>query len=101
MNNMWNVILYGLNENQLVETKNNPTESGRYLCTCVRKNMTTEEIERYLQVMQYNAEQKCWHDCDYNTNVFSHNILAWTDVIEPCDFDNFELLPGGYLVEKK
>lgn len=101
MKNMWNVILYGLKENKLIESRNNPKESGRYLCTCVRKVIGSEKIERYLQVMQYNAEHKCWHDCDYNINVLSHNILAWTDEIKVCDFENFELLPGGYLIEKE
>lgn len=36
MNDIWNVILYKLDGNTLISSENNPTESGRYLCTCVQ-----------------------------------------------------------------
>lgn len=99
MKNIWNVILYKLNENQLVSPKNNPTKSGRYLCTCVRK-LDTGEIVRYLQIMEYNVKKNYWHDLG-NSSGISHNILAWTDKVSPCDFENYDYSVGGYFVEKQ
>lgn len=98
MNNIWNVILYKLDGNTLINSENNPTESGRYLCTCVRK-LPEEELQRYLQVMEYDASRNYWHDCG-NKSGISHNILAWTDKIKPCDFADFDYIAGGYFVEK-
>ena len=88
MNDIWNVVLYKLNGNTLISSKNNPTKSGRYLCTCVQM-WQGEEQKRYLQVMEYDASKNHWHDCG-NESGISHNILAWTDKIIPCDFTDFD-----------
>ena len=99
MENIWNVILHKLDGNQLVSPENNPTESGRYLCTCVQK-WNGEEVARYLQIMEYDVKKNHWHDCG-NPSGISHSILAWTDKIKPCEFTDYEYLVGGYFVEKQ
>ena len=48
MNDIWNVVLYKLNGNTLISSKNNPTKSGRYLCTCVQM-WQGEEQKRYIK----------------------------------------------------
>lgn len=35
MDNIWNVVLQMLDGNTIVGSDNNPSESGKYLCTCV------------------------------------------------------------------
>lgn len=98
MDNIWNIILYKQNDDkQLVKPKNNPKESGKYLCTCVNI-YADEEAARYLQIMEYDAVKDYWHDCGHPTGI-SHNILAWTDKIKPCDFTNYNYIIGGYFVE--
>ena len=98
MNDIWNVVLYKLNGNTLISSKNNPTKSGRYLCTCIQM-WQREEQKRYLQVMEYDASKNHWHDCG-NESGISHNILAWTDKIIPCDFTDFDYIAGGCFVER-
>lgn len=98
MDNIWNVILYELDGNKLIEPKNNPLKSGKYLCTCVNF-WHNEEVARYLQIMYYDASKKYWHDCE-NSNGISHNIIAWTDKIPVCDFDDCRYLAGGYFIKK-
>lgn len=95
---MWNITLHTLDENNLVKPKNNPLKSGKYLCTCVNF-WNGEEVARYLQVMYYDASKKYWHDSE-NARSISHNILAWTDKIEPCAFTDFNYLIGGHFVKK-
>ena len=97
MNNIWNVILSSIEDNKIKPSKNNPKVSGKYLCTCVL--MWQGEKHKYLQMMEYNADKNYWHDCG-NKNGISHNILAWTDNIKPCEFDDFEYIAGGYFIEK-
>ena len=99
MDNIWNVILHKLDNNNVARPTNNPVETGNYLCTCVHF-FNGKEIVRYLQVMHYNSEKNCWHDCN-NVSGISHNILAWTDKIKPCDFTDYDYLVGGYFVEKQ
>ena len=99
MNDIWNIILYKEDDDKLVRSNNNPKNSGTYLCTCVNF-WQGKEVSRYLQMMHYNAEKNHWHDCG-NASGISHNILAWTDKINPCDFTNFEYSIGGYFIEKK
>lgn len=99
MNDIWNIILHKLDGNTLVSPENNPTESGRYLCTCI-KRWQGEEVARYLQIMEYDAPNHHWHDCG-NASGISHNILAWTDKIQPCEFTDYDYLIGGYFVEKR
>lgn len=99
MGDIWNVILCTLDGNVVVSSTNNPKESGRYLCTCVNF-WQGKEVARYLQMMQYDSKNNCWHDCGYPSGI-SHTILAWTDKITPCDFVDFDYMAGGYLMEKK
>ena len=94
MDNIWNVLLCKLDGNKVLNPTNNPTESGRYLCTCVRM-FGKDEVARYLKVMEYDANNKHWHDIG-NPSGLSHNILAWTDKIQPCDFCDYCYLAGGY-----
>lgn len=94
---IWNVILHQLHDNQLQEPVNNPAHSGRYLCTCVQ-TWNGEEVARYLQVMEYDAEKKYWHDCG-NKHGISHHILAWTDQIMPCSYKDYTYLVGGYFLK--
>ena len=96
---IWNVVLYKVDGDRLVRSENNPKESGRYLCTCVRM-WQGEEQGRYLQVMEYDANKNHWHDCG-NKNGISHGILAWTDKVIPCDFKDFDYVAGGCLIEKE
>ena len=95
---MWNLLLHKLNGNELVAPTNNPTKSGRYLCTCVQY-WQGEEISRYLQIMEFDAPNNHWHDCG-NKSGISHNILAWTDKVDVCDFNDFDYICGGYFCEK-
>lgn len=96
--NKWNIILHHLNdENVFVPDDNQPKESGRYLCTCV-SFYDGEETGRYLEILRYDAERKYWHDIG-NPYGISHNILAWTEGIDICDFDNYEKY-GNILIEK-
>ena len=99
MGDIWNVILCTLNGNTIVSSTNNPKESGRYLCTCVRF-LEGKEVSRYLQIMEYDSKKNHWHDCGYPSGI-SHNILAWTDKIIPCDFVDFEYMTGGYFTKQK
>lgn len=95
---MWNVILSRVENNVIKQSENNPTKSGRYVCTCVICR-EKKEYHRYLQMMEYDAKSSHWHDIG-NNNAISHLILAWTDCIEVCDFMDFEYHSGGYLTKK-
>lgn len=96
MNNIWNVALQKVVGNTIVGSDNNPSKSGKYLCTCVSM-WQGEEAARYLQMMYYDKDKNYWHDC--NGHGISHNVLAWTDKIVPCDFTDFCYIPGGVFVE--
>lgn len=96
---IWNISLSETNENNCIVTKNNPTKSGKYLCTCVQ-TYNRKEVSRYLQIMEYDADKTYWHDCG-NKNGISHNILAWTDKIKPCEFSDYEYGSGGLFMEPK
>lgn len=98
---IWNIILHKKDKestNKLITPNNNPTESGRYLCTCVQY-WNDEEIRRYLQIMEYDAKKRNWHDCG-NQSGISHNILAWTNEVPICAFDNYNYIIGGHFIEK-
>lgn len=98
MDNIWTVILHKLDDNKLIVSENNPAKSGEYLCTCVEMWYSGEEARRRLQVMYYEKDGNYWRDCDgYRC---SHNILAWTDKIKPCEFSDYQYIAGGYFVEK-
>lgn len=99
MENIWNIVLYKLDGDKLISPKNNPTKSGRYLCTCVR-NLSDNEVARYLQIMEYNSKTNTWHDCGIKNGI-SHTILAWTDKIMTCDFVDYDFISGGFLIEKE
>ena len=98
MNDIWNIILHEEKNNKISIPINNPKKSGRYLCTCVSFRHG-KEINRYLQIMTFNYEKNHWHDCNTPGGI-SHNILAWTDKIEPCDFTNYNYQIGGYFMKK-
>jgi len=94
---MWNIILSKESENVIYKNiTNQPKESGIYLCTCVRK--IDGKLYRYLRTMEYHKKDNHWTDIGSNSGC-SHNILAWTDEIKPCEVDNFEYIVGE-LVEK-
>lgn len=86
-------------EINLLNQKNNPLKSGKYLCTCVNF-CGDRECARYLQIMYYDKETNDWNDCD-NTHKISHNIIAWTDKISVCDFHDYDYLAGGIFIKKK
>ena len=94
---IWNVLLSTIDNNKIIPSKNNPKVSGKYLCTCVL--MWQGEKHKYLQIMEYDANKNYWHDCG-NKSGISHNILAWTDDIKPCEFDDFEYITGGFFKEE-
>ena len=98
MKDFWNVILHTVADDKVKAPKNNPKKSGNYLCTCIQY-WNGEEVNRYLQVMAYNAEKGFWHDCNHPHGI-SHVILAWTNKVKPCKFQSFDYLAGGILVEK-
>lgn len=50
MNDIWNVVLYKLNGNMLISSKNNPTKSGRYLFKC-GKEKNRNDIYRLWNMM--------------------------------------------------
>lgn len=92
----WNVILNTLEDNKILPSKNNPKESGDYLCTCIQY-FEGKEVKRYLQIMTYNKDKNYWHDLNHEHGI-SHIILAWTNAIKTCDFKNF-YYSTGYLFE--
>lgn len=95
---MWNIILSKLDGNVIRKNVDNqPKESGIYVCTCVRK--IEGEIYKYLRSMEYHKNRNCWTDIG-SVNSISHNILAWTDEIPICDFEDFDYIVGE-LVEKE
>ena len=98
---IWNILLHKEdkdNEYKLIAPTNNPKKSGKYLCTCINY-WKGEEVLRYLQIMYYDAKKNYWHD-EYNASGISHNILAWTDEVDVCSFNNFNYVVGGHFVEK-
>lgn len=96
---MWNVILHKeVEDNKVVNPENNPTESGNYLCTCIRM-LDGKEYGRYLQIMRYDKKVNDWFDTNWSHGI-SHNIIAWTDKIKPCDFQDYRYLGGGIFVSK-
>ena len=88
---MWNVVLNSLELNILRQSKNNPTKSGQYICTCIDK-ISDNNYYRYLRVMQFNVDSNCWHDIG-NEYGISHKILAWKEQ-EVCDFNDFKYESG-------
>ena len=97
MDNVWNVALQKVEGNIIVGSDNNPSESGYYLCTCISM-WRCKENRRYLNMMYYDAERNCWRDFKNQSGV-SHNVLAWTDKIKPCEFTNYHYIAGGIFVE--
>lgn len=95
---IWNILLCEAESNKIIGPDNNPKKSGRYLCTCVQFT-NGEEINRYLQVMDYDANRNCWHDCGTKHGI-THNILAWTENVPVCSFQDYEYEVGGCLMKK-
>lgn len=95
---MWNVILSSVEDNIIKPSENNPDVSGKYLCTCVLYYQG-KEYNRYLQMMEYDAKNKHWHDPGHE-HAISHLILAWTKDIKICDYMDFKYNVGGYLTKK-
>lgn len=79
------------------QSKNNPKEDGDYLCTCLRHFSEGKDI-RYLRMMRYDIKDG-WYDIGGTPHHISHNILAWTDGIEPCDAE-CKYIGGGIIVKK-
>lgn len=100
MENIWNVVLYEKSNDGLlrINPEDNPKQSGEYLCTCVQY-WAGLEVERYLQIMSYDAEKNCWYDRKHKGSL-SHTILAWTDKVEVCNFKDFEYAGSGALIKK-
>jgi hypothetical protein len=95
----WIILLCEIENNTIKPIGKNPKESGNYLCTCVRM-WDNKEVARYLQIMTFDVNKNHWHDIG-NPSGISHNILAWTESIKPCDFENFTYLGGGYFGKKE
>lgn len=95
---LWNICLPHLDEENRVVTENNPAKSGKYLCTCVEESASSKELFKYLQVMEYDVDKNYWHDCGYEYRI-SHNILAWTDKVKPCEFSDYEYISGGLFMK--
>lgn len=93
----WNIILNTLDGNTIVPSKNNPKQSGQYLCTCILQNRDGNEY-RYLRIMEYNANKKHWHDIGNECGI-SHIILAWKNQ-DVCTFSDFNY-EFGVLFEKQ
>ena len=94
----WHVILNTLEGNKIVLSKNNPKQSGQYLCTCILRSRDREYEHRYLRIMEYDADKKHWHDIG-NKSAISHVILAWKNQ-EVCTFSDFDY-KAGVLFEKR
>jgi len=92
----WHVILSTLDGNKIVPSKNNPKQSGEYLCTCILRSGNNEH--RYLRMMKYDADKKHWHDIG-NRSGISHVILAWK-YEDVCTFSDFDY-KAGVLLEKQ
>ncbi len=92
----WHIILNTLDGNKIVSSKNNPNQSGQYLCTCILRSGDNEH--RYLRVMEYDADKKYWHDIG-NKSGISHVILAWKHE-DVCIFSDFDY-KAGVLLEKQ
>lgn len=92
----WNVIL-SYPEGGYIRTVNNPTSSGRYLCTCILHADGVKDI-KYLQMMEYDAEKDYWHDVGRESAI-SHTVLAWAKV-DVCDFEDYVYHAGGWLSKK-
>ena len=91
----WNILLYRKEGGNIIAPSNNPTMSGRYICTCLLKN--GEHELRYLQVTEYNHAENRWHDPG-KPRAISHHILAWKNQ-DVCDFADF-IIEHGIFYEK-
>ena len=96
--NFWHILLSTVEDGKIVLSDDQPTKSGQYLCTCVIV-WGDKLITRYLKVMEFDNENKYWHDCGRRHSI-SHNILAWTDKVSVSEFDDFNYLAGGYFLKK-
>ena len=92
----WHVILNTLAGNTIVSSKNNPKQSGQYLCTCILRSGDHEH--RYLRIMEYDTNKNHWHDIG-NKSAISHVILAWK-YQDVCTFSDFDY-ESGVLFEKQ
>ncbi len=95
---VWHLVLYEIGkDNMLKGPTDNPKKSGVYLCTCIiiyQGNV----LKRYLQTMEYNKEKNYWHDVG-KERAISHNVLAWTNKIQPCKAE-IDYLGGGCFTKK-
>lgn len=72
--NGWNIVLVRTVDYTWQHLPHEPKQSGIYVCTCI---LTLHDAEtRYLQVMQYDAEKKYWHDPG-KEHATSHRVIAW------------------------
>lgn len=72
--NGWNIVLIRTLRHTWQHLPNDPKQSGMYVCTCI---LTLHDAEtRYIQVMQYDAEKKYWHDPG-KEHATSHHVVAW------------------------
>ena len=72
--NGWNIVLIRTLSHTWQHLPKNPKQSGIYVCTCI---LTLHDAEtRYIQVMQYDAEKKYWHDPG-KEHATSHCVVAW------------------------
>ena len=70
----WNIVLIRTLRHTWQHLPNDPKQSGMYVCTCI---LTLHDVEtRYIQVMQYDAEKKYWHDPG-KEHATSHHVVAW------------------------
>lgn len=90
---VWNVMLTGPNGEK---SENTPAASGKYLCTCVQY-YDGKETNRYLKMMEYNKDRNYWHDSGH-PGAISHYVLAWTNKIIPCQFNDYNYEIGGRFV---
>ena len=73
----WRVLCHTLDNNHVINPKNNPKKSGKYLCTCIVKYNNIDL--RYLRIKEFDVENQHWHDEDHKFAI-SDVILAWSDV---------------------
>lgn len=95
---VWHLVLYKIGKDDMLKgPTDNPKKSGVYLCTCVIIYQG-KVLKRYLQTMEYNKEKNYWHDVG-KEHAISHNVLAWTNKIQPCKAE-IDCLGGGYFTKK-
>ena len=95
MNDIWNVVLYKLNGNMLISSKNNPTKSGRYLFKC-GKEKNRNDIYRLWNIMLVKitgmiVEMKAEFLTTFLLGQIKLSLVIFTD---------FDYIAGGRFVER-